>query len=122
MGAHERLLEIFQELFGKENKEYRQKIQMHSYCSDLEFAKKLMALPGCEIFFSFYIANDEAKNLELIKNLPENQIIVETDGPHGGKRPFMLNAMLGKIVENFEGREDIVQTILENTKRFVHIA
>lgn len=88
-------------------KDFRGKAVVHCYTSTLDFAKRILDL-GYMISFTGIITFDKTGNLEkVIKEIPLEKIMVETDAPYlapvpyRGKRaePWMVSEVIQKIAD-----------------------
>lgn len=63
---------------------------MHCYSENLEYAKKLIDFsPNCKISFSWILSFKNAKELQdVAKNIPLENIIIETDSPYLAPVPY----------------------------------
>ena len=110
-----------------------QKFVFHCYGGDLEFTKKLMAKEN--IYFSFTgnitFAKPDSETVEVIRVIPMEKIMVETDCPfltpvpNRGKRnePSYVRYVCEKMAEIKEipaKRVDEITT--QNTKKFYNLA
>jgi Tat protein secretion system quality control protein TatD with DNase activity len=130
IGAHAKLFEVFQELYQEgsnvyetlKGNGYRQVIQMHAYEADIAFANKIVEnFPNMiEFFFSISLHIKDEINLTNIVGLPKESIIIETDTPHAGNRPYFLPAFVDKLQGAFgEGVSGFREQVYENTLRFI---
>jgi TatD DNase family protein len=57
---------------------------LHCYTENLDYANKLLEFaPGCMISFSWIVTFKNAKEIqETAKNIPLNNILIETDSPY----------------------------------------
>jgi len=123
--AHDDVLEFFNELSSK-NK--LPKVVMHCYSGDLEQAKKYLDL-GCLISFTGLITFSHDWD-EVIKWLPLEKMMVETDCPYmtpepfRGKRnePLYVKYVAEKIAElKGVGFEEVAEVTTRNAKEFFGI-
>jgi len=99
----------------------------HCYSENLEFAQKLLDFsPNCKISFSGIVTFKNALDIqEAVKNIPLQNILVETDSPYltpvpyrwkDENEPSYTRYVLEKIIElRDENREEIEKTIFENS-------
>ncbi len=99
----------------------------HSYSEDLDYAKKLINFSqNCKIAFSGIVTFKNAINVqETVKNIPLENILVETDSPYLTPAPFrwkqenepiFTKYVLEKIIElRDEKQEKIKKQIFENS-------
>ncbi len=105
----------------------------HCYSEDLNFAKKLLDFnPKAIISFSWIVTFQNAKEIqEVAKNIPLQNIIIETDAPFLTPVPFrwkqenkpeLVKYILEKIIKLREEKtQDIENKILKNTKKIFHL-
>lgn len=103
---------------------------MHCFSSSVEVAKEVLKLGGY-ISFSGTVTFKNARNLlEVVKIVPLDRILIETDAPYlapepnRGRRnePAYVKFTAQKIADLKEMQlEKLAEIILENTKRFYQI-
>lgn len=113
----------------KENK-IKNKFVMHCFSSSAEVAKEILKLGGY-ISFAGTVTFKNARNLlEVAKIVPYDKILVETDSPYlspepyRGKRnePWHVWQTAEKIANIRDVKlEDLIQNIVNNTKKFYNI-
>jgi len=124
--AYEDMLNIL-----KEYKEYLvYGAVVHCYSGSLEYAKELLNL-GLYISFTGVITfNNAKKSIEVIKNIPLDKIMIETDCPYLAPEPYrgklnepkFVNLVFDKICEVRKiDRESLTQILRENTRKFYKI-
>lgn len=113
-----------------ENKDILTKVVIHCYSGSLEYARELFKMG---IYFSFtgiITFKNARKTLEVIKEMPMDKIMVETDCPYLCPEPFrgqlnepkMVNYVFDKICEIKEiDREKAKEIIRENVRNFFGI-
>jgi TatD DNase family protein len=138
--AHGDMLKIMKKNYKSPEKDtgYIQKIIMHSWGGSKEIAQSLLKLEGAEIYLSFQ-TNSTEKNFEIMKNMRDDRIIVETDSPHQYNpiynpgdfdaspqrrkellnRPVYLKNFLKKVLDTFGGDRKILGKIWENSLRII---
>jgi TatD DNase family protein len=99
----------------------------HCYSENLEYAQKLLKLsPNCKISFSWIVTFKNAKEIqETAKNIPLQNILVETDSPYltptplrwkEENEPAFTKYILEKIIElRSENSEEIEKNIFKNS-------
>ncbi len=104
MDAYEDILEIIKEAKSKNPK---LRFEIHCYTGDFVTAKKFVELGGFIALNGIITFDKSGRSEEVVKNLPLNSIILETDAPyltpvpHRGKRndPSYLPLVASKIAE-----------------------
>lgn len=138
--AYEDVLDIISKLkiqnskLNSKSKTFRKKellrFVLHCYGGNLEQTESFLALPGA--YFSFtgnitFPKKNDAEIFEVVRRIPENRIMAETDcpflapQPHRGKRnePSYVKMVIEKLAEikrlSFEEMEKITD---QNAERF----
>lgn len=103
---------------------------VHCYSGSQEYAKELIKL-GCFLSFTGVITFSNAKkSIEVLKSIPLDRMMIETDSPYlspvplRGTRnePKNVNYVFQKICEVLELSADNLETTLrENTRKFFKI-
>lgn len=105
---------------------------MHCFSEDWEFAQTLLDFSS-EIYFSFsgiLTYKNALKIQEAAQRIPLERILVETDAPflapvplRGSiNEPAHISYTLEKLIElRTESREEIIEQVYENSKRFYSI-
>lgn len=100
---------------------------IHCFSENLDFAKKCIEFsPNCKISFSWIVTFKNAKEIqETAKNIPLENIIIETDSPYltpvpyrwkQENEPFFTKYVLEKICElRQENNYEIEKKIFENS-------
>lgn len=103
---------------------------VHCYSGSLDFAKELLNLGAYLSFTGVITFNNAKKSLEVIKNIPLDRIMIETDCPYLAPEPFrgslnepkMVNFVFDKICEIRNlNREELTKILRENTRKFFNI-
>lgn len=122
--------DAYEEVFEIISKSGSSKFVLHCYGGNLVQTEKFLELPG--VYFSFtgnitFPKKNDAELFEVIRKIPENRILVETDCPflapqsHRGKRnePSYVGRVIEKLAEirgmSFEEMEKITD---ENAEEF----
>jgi len=124
--AYEDMLEIL-----KENKELLKfGVVVHCYSGSLEYANELLKL-GCFLSFTGVITFSNAKkSVEVIKNIPLDKVMIETDCPYLAPVPLRgtlnepknVNLVFEKICELKNIKPQELELILRNnTRKFFNI-
>lgn len=105
LDAYREILEMLKEAIS--DKQYALRGVIHCFSADLEIAKKFIDL-GFLIGFTGIITFEKATKIqEVVKNLPLEKILIETDAPylapepHRGKKnePLYVEFIAGKIAD-----------------------
>ncbi|MFA6416111.1 MAG: TatD family hydrolase [Candidatus Paceibacterota bacterium] len=114
--------------------EYRQKVgeklkfNMHFFAGDWAIAQKFLALGGYLSFTGVITFTDQYD--EVIKKMPLDRLMAETDAPfvapvpYRGKRnePAYVVLVADRIAElRSESREEVLEALIGNTRRFFGI-
>mmetsp|Transcript_38143 Transcript_38143/g.85310 ORF Transcript_38143/g.85310 Transcript_38143/m.85310 type:complete len:359 (+) Transcript_38143:41-1117(+) len=115
------------ELLGKHLPEYHP-VHVHCFTSSLNLATALLErFPSLRIGFTGVITFKNAPEVqEVVRNVPLDRILLETDGPYMAPEPFRGRiahpghvAYVADAIARLKGvpREEVLQTCRENTRR-----
>lgn len=104
------------------------KLILHSFTGSLEWAQKFIDL-GAYISFSGIVTFKNAKDLKnVMKNIPIDRILIETDSPFLSPTPFrgkinepQFVKYIGDFIEEEREESDALETIFKTTKRIFNI-
>ena len=122
--AEEKTVEVMKEIVPKDHK-----VHMHCFGESIDMTQKLLEHWSENMFFGFTGAitfNSAEKNRSVVKYLPLEKILLETDGPFMAPVPLRgkvahcgMIPLVAKKIAEIKGvsLEQVLKTTRENTKK-----